>query len=168
MRVVCDARCARFPNFVVFVLVFWTEKLFCTSRHIPWSSSCPSPTFRAKNFWGKNFVHLSGDNSGQKKEEFKGKVAPQKETRDDRRRDQNDREQSNLPSPLPRFIVFSFHLSVFIPSARKGQRDRKKRESILKVLLHIVLLSFSKGKNGNVIYLIKKEEVLARRRRRRR
>jgi len=36
------------------------------------------------------------------------------------------------------------------------------------VLLHIVLLSFSEGKNGNVIYLIKKEEVLARRRRRRR
>ena len=71
-----------------------------------------------------------------------GKVTPQKETRDDRRRDQNDRERSDLPSPLPRFVVFSFHLSVFIPSARKGWRRKKKRESILKVFLHIALLSF--------------------------
>ena len=71
-----------------------------------------------------------------------GKVTPQKETRDDRRRDQNDRERSDLPSPLPHFVVFSFHLSVFIPSARKGWRGEKKREGILKVFLHIALLSF--------------------------
>lgn len=82
---------------------------------------------------------------GQKKKKNLGKVTPQKETRDDRRRDQNDRERSDLPSPLPRFVVFSFHLSVFIPSARKGWRGEKKRERILKVcfsICHIVLLSF--------------------------
>ena len=74
---------------------------------------------------------------GQKKKKNLGKVTPQKETRDDRRRDQNDRERSDLPSPLPRFVVFSFHLSVFIPSARKGWRGEKKRERILKVCFSI-------------------------------
>ena len=31
-KCLCDACCARFstPNFVVFVLVFWTEFFFCT------------------------------------------------------------------------------------------------------------------------------------------
>jgi hypothetical protein len=67
-------------------------------------------------------------NWGTKKKKNLGKVTPQKETRDDRRRDQNDRERSDLPSPLPRFVFFSFHLSVFIPSARKGWRGEKKRE----------------------------------------
>lgn len=80
---------------------------------------------------------------GQKKKKNLGKVTPQKETRDDRRRDQNDRERSDLPSPLPRFVVFSFHLSVFIPSARKGWRGEKKERAHFKgVFLHIVLLSF--------------------------
>ena len=34
-KCLCDACCARFstPNFVVFVLVFWTEKFFCTDKH---------------------------------------------------------------------------------------------------------------------------------------
>ena len=86
---------------------------------------------------------------GTKKKKNLRKVTPQKETRDDRRRDQNDRERSDLPSPLPRFVVFSFHLSVFIPSARKGWRGEKKRERILKVFLQIVLLRFfSFEKNG--------------------
>ena len=80
---------------------------------------------------------------GTKKKKNLGKVTPQKETRDDRRRDQNDRERSDLPSPLPRFVVFSFHLSVFIPSARKGWRGEKKERAHFKgVFLHIVLLSF--------------------------
>lgn len=80
---------------------------------------------------------------GTKKKKNLGKVTTQKETRDDRRRDQNDRERSDLPSPLPRFVVFSFHLSVFIPSARKGWRGEKKERAHFKgVFLHIVLLSF--------------------------
>lgn len=75
---------------------------------------------------------------GTKKKKNLGKVTPQKETRDDRRRDQNDRERSDLPSPLPRFVVFSFHLSVFIPSARKGWRGEKKERAHFKgVFLHM-------------------------------
>ena len=96
-------------------------------------------------FFDKNLLkkkrrgrELQGVNQvGDKKKRNLGKVTTQKETRDDRRRDQNDRERSDLPSPLPRFVVFSFHLSVFIPSARKGWRGEKKRERILKVCFSI-------------------------------
>jgi len=92
---------------------------------------------RGRELQGVNQV---GD---KKKKKNLGKVTTQKETRDDRRRDQNDRERSDLPSPLPRFVVFSFHLSVFIPSARKGWRGEKKERAHFKgVFLHIVLLSF--------------------------
>ena len=97
-----------------------------------------------KYFFDKNLLkkkrrgrELNQSRGGQKKKKSLGKVTPQKETRDDRRRDQNDRERSDLPSPLPRFVVFSFHLSVFIPSARKGWRGEKKRERILKVCFSI-------------------------------
>ena len=39
-KCLCDACCARFstPNFVVFVLVFWTEFFFCTYGLAPFST----------------------------------------------------------------------------------------------------------------------------------
>jgi hypothetical protein len=94
---------------------------------------------------------LGGKKIGGKKEEF-GKVTPQKETRDDRRRDQNDRERSDLPSPLPRFVDFSFHLSVFIPSARKGRREKKKEREHFKGVSPIVLFDLSLRKTERSIY----------------